>query len=95
MYQSNNIVSNYPHIILVLKSEVKTRTSLCVLQGKTLTTIALILTNFHKGQPLPVEQCVSVAVLLFVCFCFVSLCRINSFVHMCAAGAVVTFQGQN
>lgn len=28
-------------------------------QGKTLTTIALILTNFHKGKPLPVEKCVS------------------------------------
>ncbi|XP_072221362.1 helicase-like transcription factor isoform X1 [Leuresthes tenuis] len=25
--------------------------------GKTLTTIALILTNFHKGKPLPVEKC--------------------------------------
>uniref|UniRef100_A0A8D3C5L9 Helicase-like transcription factor n=1 Tax=Scophthalmus maximus TaxID=52904 RepID=A0A8D3C5L9_SCOMX len=31
--------------------------------GKTLTTIALILTNFHNGKPLPVERCVSVAVL--------------------------------
>uniref|UniRef100_A0A671VEH4 Helicase like transcription factor n=1 Tax=Sparus aurata TaxID=8175 RepID=A0A671VEH4_SPAAU len=31
--------------------------------GKTLTTIALILTNFHQGKPLPVEKCVSVAVL--------------------------------
>lgn len=31
--------------------------------GKTLTTIALILTNFHNGKPLPVETCVSVAIL--------------------------------
>lgn len=31
--------------------------------GKTLTTIALILTNFHNGKALPVETCVSVAVL--------------------------------
>lgn len=34
-----------------------------VFQGKTLTTIALILTNFHKGKPLPVEKCVSVFLL--------------------------------
>nr|XP_020472266.1 helicase-like transcription factor isoform X2 [Monopterus albus]XP_020472267.1 helicase-like transcription factor isoform X2 [Monopterus albus] len=27
--------------------------------GKSLTTIALILTNFHKGKPLPVEKCLS------------------------------------
>lgn len=33
---------------------------LFLFQGKTLTTIALILTNFHKGKPLPVERCVSV-----------------------------------
>lgn len=38
------------------------RLTVCVHQGKTLTTIALILTNFHKGKPLPVEKCVSVAV---------------------------------
>lgn len=37
--------------------------SVCVFQGKTLTTIALILTNFHHGKPLPVEKCVSAAVL--------------------------------
>lgn len=32
-------------------------------QGKTLTTIALILTNFHQGKPLPVEICVSCHVI--------------------------------
>ncbi|KAK0141626.1 Helicase-like transcription factor [Merluccius polli] len=26
-------------------------------KGKTLTTIALILTNFHQGKPLPVQRC--------------------------------------
>ncbi|XP_008278342.1 helicase-like transcription factor [Stegastes partitus] len=30
--------------------------SLSAFQGKTLTTISLILTNFHKGKPLPVEK---------------------------------------
>lgn len=29
-----------------------------VFQGKTLTTIALIVSNFHNGKPLPLEQCV-------------------------------------
>ena len=43
-----------------------------VFQGKTLTTIALILTNFHKGQPLPVEKCVSVAVCPFQSICSLS-----------------------
>lgn len=41
---------------------------LCVFQGKTLTTIALILTNFHKGKPLPVGKSVSVAVSECVLF---------------------------
>lgn len=31
------------------------------LQGKTLTTIALILTNFHEGKRLPVGTCVAVS----------------------------------
>lgn len=30
-----------------------------VMQGKTLTTIALILTNFQDGKPLPVEKITS------------------------------------
>lgn len=53
------------HIFTLLWSQqiwMNTRTPVCVFQGKTLTTIALILTNFHKGKPLPVEKCVSVAV---------------------------------
>uniref|UniRef100_A0AAQ5YQ12 Helicase-like transcription factor n=1 Tax=Amphiprion ocellaris TaxID=80972 RepID=A0AAQ5YQ12_AMPOC len=33
--------------------------------GKTLTTISLILTNFHNGKPLPVEICVSSFIVLF------------------------------
>uniref|UniRef100_A0A665VNF0 Helicase-like transcription factor n=1 Tax=Echeneis naucrates TaxID=173247 RepID=A0A665VNF0_ECHNA len=33
-------------------------------RGKTLTTIALILTNFHNRKPLPVEKCVRTTVLL-------------------------------
>jgi SWI/SNF-related matrix-associated actin-dependent regulator of chromatin subfamily A3 len=27
-----------------------------ILKGKTLTAIAVILTNFHDGSPLPVER---------------------------------------
>lgn len=38
-----------------------------VFQGKTLTTIALIVSNFHNGKPLPLEKCVSVIQMKIPC----------------------------
>lgn len=59
------------HKMLLLQSESKP--VFHVSQGKTLTTIALILTNFHKGRPLPVEKCVSTTEIILH-FVSINLC---------------------
>lgn len=46
-------------VLLVLNiSPTSAQNVYAVFQGKTLTTIALIVSNFHNGKPLPLEQCV-------------------------------------
>lgn len=65
-------------------------------QGKTLTTIALILTNFHGGNPLPVETCVSEAQQFFVSHCpLIKLCVSKCFMCICAGGQVFIYKGQS
>ena len=45
-----------------------------VFQGKTLTTIALILTNFHQGMPLPLKRGVSFQIYSVYCiYCVIAV----------------------
>uniref|UniRef100_A0A3B4Z533 Helicase-like transcription factor n=1 Tax=Stegastes partitus TaxID=144197 RepID=A0A3B4Z533_9TELE len=67
--------------------------SLSAFQGKTLTTISLILTNFHKGKPLPVEKSVSSCVVLFLInILYLVFKRYKGFVYMCAGEAIFTYE---
>lgn len=58
--------------------------------------MALILTNFHGGNPLPVEMCVSETQQFFVSHCpLIKLCLSKCFMRMCAGGQVFIYKGQS